>query len=257
MSDRDARYDLDDPAIPSDQDARRTRRRGLPARGRPPQAPRAQHPRLPGRAGGAGPDRRRCLRRRHEGCGVHPRPVLDRARLPGSGPRQGHLRGRVRRHRRADRPQPQGQGRGASRSTPSSRPPTASPGIQVGLLPAEEGDAGGRRVRHPEQPGQHHQEHGDHPRGLPGPADRRPARQGDRLPGQGVREGAAGPGQARAARLRERQPGGLPVPVDVRLRAQRQASRHAEEDGGPLAAGRRRRRPRGRRGRARATRPAR
>ena len=69
------------------------------------------------------------------------------------------------------------------------------------------------------------------------------------LPGQGFREGAGRPGEARAARLRRREAGGVPVPLDVRLRAQRQARRHAEEDGDPLAAGCRRRRPRGGRGR--------
>ena len=50
------------------------------------------------------------------------------------------------------------------------------------------------------------------------------------------------PAAAGAARLRRRQRRGLPVPVDVRLRPERQAGRHAHEDGRPLAAGRRRRR---------------
>ena len=131
-------------------------------------------PGLPRGAGRAGPDRRWRLRRGHQGRGVHPRPVLHGARLPGPGPRQGHLRGQGRRHRRADRPQPQGQGRRAvgRRVHRGRRRRVQHPGR---LLPAEEGDAGGRRVRHPQQPGQHHQEHRHHPRG---PAGRRRSSRG-------------------------------------------------------------------------------
>ena len=61
---------------------------------------------------------------------------------------------------------------------------------------------------------------------------------------------AEGPRQARparAARLRRRQPRGLPLPGDLRLPAGRDAEGHAHRDGRPLAAGRRRRGPRGRR----------
>ena len=75
------------------------------------------------------------------------------------------------------------------------------------------------------------------------------------LPGQGVREGARRPREDRAARLRRRQRRGLPVPLDLRLRAQRQARRHAQEDGRP-AGGRRPTTPASRRPRRRwATRP--
>ena len=84
------------------------------------------------------------------------------------------------------------------------------------------------------------------PEGLPGHADRRrcwPRR--PTIPAKAFEKVLAEPGQARAARLRRRQRRGLPVPVDVRLRPQRQARRHAQEDGRPLAAGGRRRRPRG------------
>ena len=68
-------------------------------------------------------------------------------------------------------------------------------------------------------------------------------------PAKAFEKALDGPDRARAARLRRRQPRGLPVPVDVRLRPERQAGRHAHEDGGPLAAGRRRRGPGGQGGR--------
>ena len=49
--------------------------------------------------------------------------------------------------------------------------------------------------------------------------------------------------RARPARLRQRRPGGLPVPGDVHREAVGQADRRAQGDGDALAPGRRRRRP--------------
>ena len=98
-----------------------------------------------------------------------------------------------------------------------------------------------------DRPREHRHHVGRHPRGPHGAPDRRPAGQGHRLQEGRVREGAQGPGGARAAGVRRGEPGGLPVPGDLRLRPGGAAGRHAARHGGALAAGRRGERPRGRR----------
>ncbi len=71
-----------------------------------------------------------------------------------------------------------------------------------------------------------------------------------------VRGRAAGHRGARASAVRQGQPGGLPLPVDVRVRAEGEARRHAQGHGRPVAAGSRRGRARWPARRRRARRPA-
>ena len=83
------------------------------------------------------------------------------------------------------------------RSTRSSRRRAASPSIQVGYYELKKEMQASDAFDILSDPGQHRQEHRDHPRGLPGLADRRTgSRKETDYPGQGLREGARRPGRS-------------------------------------------------------------
>ena len=135
-------------------------------------------------------------------------------------------------HRR-DRPRPEGRRAWSPRSTrsPTPRPTNPESTRHPGrLLRAAEGDDGRRRARRPGRPGQ------------PGPEHRRPSPRGcgsttsstilakktDFTEGR-LREGrSTNPEALGLPDVRRGQPGGLPVPGDLRLRPEgRRPSRHA------------------------------
>ena len=192
-------------------------------------APHPQRGVLPGRAAGAGRRRRRARVRRLRGHGQGPGPVRQRRRLPRRGQGLGDLRGQGGRHRRRHRPQPQGRGRGGQRRGVHRRR-RGRPRLQRHpgrLLRPQRGDVGRVRARAPRGPRQPapvrgHRARGAARRGRPqdaGEGHRDPA---GRLPGGDQ----ARPGD-RAARLREGQPGGLPLPGDLRGAAERRRRRRA------------------------------
>ena len=126
--------------------------------------------------------------------------------------------------------------RGVHRRRRATSP--TSTGIQVGLLPAEEGDGGRRRARASWSTRTTSiQNTVTIPEGLAGRRHRR--RRSPRRPTsprRSSRRSLDDPDGARAARLRRGQPRGLPVPGDLRLRPERRRRRRcSRDDGRPLA----------------------
>ena len=86
---------------------------------------------------------------------------------------------------------------------------------------AEEADAGGRRARGAGRPGQHRKSTVTIPEGLGSTEIVALLAKKTDFAAAAVRAGARGPRRARPAVVRQGQPRGLPVPVDLRLRARR------------------------------------
>ncbi len=254
MSDRDARYSLDDPDHPQDTE--------FDDPGDDPGA--EDYPPVGGRRKRRGRSIPGCLAAlvalaliaggAYVAVTKGAEFIRDQFSTAAGLPRPRH---RARSSSRSSRATPSARSAATSRprascspSTPSSRRPTASSNIQVGYYQLKKEMTRRRRLRHPQQPGQHHQEHRDHPRGPAG--RRRSSPSSPRRPTTRVKafeKALADPAKIGLPDYANGNAGGLPLPVDLRLRAQGQARRHAHEDGRPLAAGRRRRGPGGQGGR--------
>ena len=146
---------------------------------------------------------------------------------PGTGEVVFEVRGGDTRDRH--RPQPQGDGHRQVRRRlhrRGQRQPRVErhPGRLLRDAPADEGRGRPRAAHRPGQRGrrQHH-----HPRGSAGRGHREDPREEHGVLQAGVRGRAGRPRRARPAGLRRGQPGGLPVPRDLRVRPQPAARRHA------------------------------